>query len=153
MLKQEKTMKKIFILNFILLILLSCKTEENTEFPKWINELRLNASKTLQTELNATHINIPDDFRERKYFVFCLKGKGNLEKAIDPFETIAKMFSSNGWKYIAEYQADGHGSSSFAYEKGNYFCNIFVNIDSSCDDEKTNHIPSKFWVEIYCREK
>ncbi|MDO9635144.1 MAG: hypothetical protein Q7J05_08950, partial [Paludibacter sp.] len=126
---------------------------ENTEFPKWVNELRLNASKTLQTEVIATHINIPDNFREGKYFAFCLKGEGSLEKVINPFETIDKMFSSNDWKSILEYQADGHGSSSFAYEKGNYFCNIFVNIDSSCDDEKTNHIPSKFWIEIYCREK
>jgi hypothetical protein len=146
-------MRKKFILNILVLILLSCKAAENTEFPQWINELRLNTSKTLQTEVNAIHINIPDDFREGENFVFCLKGEGSLEKVMDPFETIDRMFSSNGWKDIAEYQADGHGSSSFAYEKGDYFCNIFANIDSSCDDEETGHIPGKFWVEIYCREK
>jgi hypothetical protein len=146
-------MRKIIILNILLLILISCKTADNTEFPKWINELRLNVSKTLQTEVKADHIKIPDDFREQKYFTFCLKGENSLEKVIDPFKAVDKMFSSNGWKYIVEYQADGHGGTSFAYKKGDYFCNIFINIDSSCDDEKTNHIPNKFWIEIYCREK
>jgi hypothetical protein len=133
-------------------ILFSCKTEVNSEFPKWINELSSNASKTLQTQVNATRINLPDNLREGKYFVFRLKGEGSLEKVKDPFETINKMFLSDGWKYVAEYQADGHGSSSFGYEKGNYLCNIFVNIDSS-DNDKPNHKPSKFWIEIYCREK
>jgi hypothetical protein len=145
-------MRKILILYILLLILFSCKTAENTEFPKWINELSANASKTLQTQVNVTHINLPDNLREGKYFVFSLKGAGSLEKVKDPFETINKMFLSDGWTYVAEYQADGHGSSSFGYEKGNYFCNIYVNIDSS-DDDRENHTPSKFWIEIYCREK
>lgn len=150
-------MKKIFILKIILLILFSihqvCRAAENTEFPKWINELRLNANRTLQTEVNVFNIKMPDHLKEGKYFLFCLKGEGGLEKVHDPFEAMDKMFSSRGWRYILEYQADGHGSSSFGYEKGNYFCNIYVNIDSSCDDEETGHVPSKFWFEIYCREK
>ncbi|MFC1565322.1 hypothetical protein ACFL4B_00015 [Candidatus Neomarinimicrobiota bacterium] len=146
-------MRKILILNILLLILFSCKTVENTKFPNWIDELRLNVSKTLHTEVNISHIKITDNITEGKYFIFCLKGKSDLEKGIDPFEKIDEMFSSSGWKYIAKYQADGHGSTSFAYEKGDYFCNIFINIDSSCDDEKTKHIPSKYWFEIFCREK
>jgi hypothetical protein len=126
---------------------------ENTAFPKWIYELRLNANKILQTEVNMSNINIPDRLKEGTYFVFFLKGEGSLEKIEDPFKTMDKMFSSKDWVYIAEYQADGHGSSSFAYEKGNYFCNVYVTVDSSCDDEETGYVPSKFWFEIYCREK
>ncbi len=145
-------MKKIFILKIILLILLSIYQTSNaveiTEFPKWINELRLNANKTLQTEVKIFNTNIPDRLKEGTYFVFCLKGEGSLKKVPDPFQTMHKMFSSKGWVYIARYQADGHGSSSFAYEKGNYFCNIYVTVDSSCDDEETGHVPSKFWFEI-----
>ncbi len=49
------------------------------------------------------------------------------------------------------YQADGHSSSSAAYEKGNHLCNIHVNIDSSCDDEETGPF-SEFWFEIYCEK-
>jgi hypothetical protein len=134
-----------------LFILFSCKSAENLQFPSWINDLRSNASKTLQTQVNATHINIPDGLREGKYFVYNMKGKGSFEKINDPIETINKMFLSDGWKYVAEYQADGHGSSSFGYEKGSYFCNIYVNIYSS-DEDKADYKPSKFWIEIYCRE-
>lgn len=153
----KNIIKKIVILKIILLIPFSiqqtCKAAENTEFPKWINELRLNANKTLLTEVNVSRVNIPDRLKEGKCFLFCLKGDGSLKKVHAPIETTHKMFSSNGWKYIVEYQADGHGSSSFAYEKRNYFCNISVGIDSSCDDEETGHVPGKFWFEIYCREK
>lgn len=144
-------MRYIFITNIFLLILFSCKPAEKSEFPKWINELRSYTSNTLQTQVNATHINLPDNLKEGKYFLYCLKGEGSLEKVKDPFETINKMFLSDVWKYVVEYLADGHGSSSFGYEKGNHFCNIFVNIDSS-DDDKANHKPSKFWIEIYCRD-
>ena len=146
-------MRKIFIINIIFLNLYSCKTAENSEFPGWINELRSIAGKTVQIEVNVTNIDIPDGLREGKYFVYNVKGEGSLEKINDPFETINNMFLSDGWKYVAKYQADGHGSSSFGYEKENYFCNIYVNIDSSDDDNETNHKPSKFWFEIYCREK
>ncbi len=70
-------MKKIFILKIILLILLSIYQTSNaveiTEFPKWINELRLNANKTLQTEVKIFNTNIPDRLKEGTYFVFCLK--------------------------------------------------------------------------------
>ena len=147
--------EKILIL--LLLILVSTyqtsKAIENSAFPKWINELHANAIKTLQTKVNISYTNMRDPFEEGKYFVFCLKGEGSLKKVPDPFEAMHKMFSSNGWKYIVKYQADGHGGSSFAYENGNYFCNISVDTDSSCDDGETGHVPSKFWFEIYCREK
>ena len=150
-------MKMISFLQVVIFILLAihqmCGAAEDTELPKWINELRLNSSKTLRTEINVFNIKMPDPLKDGKYFLFCLKSEGSLDKVHDPFEAMHKMFSSSGWRYVLEYQADGHGSSSFAYEKGNYFSNIYVNIDSSCDDEETGHVPSKFWLEIYCREK
>ncbi len=127
------------------------KAGENTGFPLWINNLQFSATKTLQTEVKVSHSNVTDPFEEGKYFIYCLTGTGNLEQVEDPFVAMNKLFSSEGWKYIAEYQADGHGSSSFAYKKAYGLCNIFVTIDSSCDDEEEGHIPSKFWVEIYCR--
>jgi len=148
-------MKKILIITLLILvsIIKISKAVENSEFPKWINELHSNAVKTLQVKVNISHINLPDSIEEGKYFVFCLKGEGKLKTIPDPFEAMHKMFSSNGWKCIIKYDADGPGSSSFAYEKGNYFCNILVETDSNCDDEETGHVPSKFRFEIYCREK
>jgi hypothetical protein len=125
----------------------------NSEFPQWIHDLRLLATKTLQTEVSTSPANLPDAREEGKLFLFCLKGHGSLREIPDPFETMERMFSKNSWKSVPRYQADGHGSSSFAYEKGDYLCNIYVNTDSSCDDEETGHIPSEFWFEIYCREK
>jgi hypothetical protein len=64
-----------------------------------------------------------------------------------------ELFFSDGWMPNERYQADGHGSSSFAYEKEKYLCLISVTIDSSCDDEEEGHIPNEFWFDIYCREK
>jgi hypothetical protein len=98
-------------------------------------------------------VKLSDNLEEGKYFTFCLKGNGSLGKTSDPFERMERMFSASNWRYIAKYQADGHGSSSFAYEKGNRLCNIYVNIDSSCEDEETGHVPSEFWFEIYCRDE
>lgn len=126
---------------------------DNSESLKWIHELRSIAAKTFQAEVSVSSVKFPDSLEEGKYFIFCLKGKGSLRKVPDPFDTMERMFSVNNWGYVPRYQADGHGSSSFAYEKGNRFCNIYVNTDSSCDDEETGHIPSEFWFEIYCREK
>ena len=155
--ENKTVIKKILVLGIIVWLPFSihqrCKAAENREFPKWINELRLNAGKTLQTEVSVSRVNVPDPFGEGKYFLLCLKGEGSLKKVQDPIETVHRMFSSKGWKYIVKYQADGHGSSSFAYERGNHFCNIYVDTDSSCDDEETGYIPSRFWFEIYCREK
>lgn len=147
---------KIF---FTLLLLVSVSTNKASkaagtpDFPNWIKELHSSAVKTLQVEVSMSHTNLPDRLAEGKYFVFCLKGEGRLEKVADPCETMRQMFASSGWKHILEYDADGHGSSSFAYRKGNYLCNISVETDSSCDDEETGHVPSKFWFEIDCREK
>ena len=148
-------MKKIFILIFLILTLIyqAGKAEENSDCPKWINELHLKIIKTFKTEVSISKVKLPDNLEEGKCFVFCLKGNGILKNIPDPFETMEKMFSADGWKYIPRYQADGHASSSFAYEKGSCFCNTYVNIDSSCNDEERGYVPSKFWFEIYCREK
>lgn len=126
---------------------------ENSEPPTWITECRSRMAKTFQTEVKLSRVHELDHLDEGKCFVFCLKGEGSLKKVPDPFAVMHKSFASANWKYIERYQADGHGSSSFAYRKENAFCNIFVNIDSDCDDEETGHRASKFWFEIYCREK
>lgn len=148
-------MKRTAILLILIMALMhhASKAADNSEFPKWVHELRSVAIKTFQTEVNVSHVKLSDNLEEGKYFTFCLKGNGSLLKTSDPFETMERMFSASNWRYIARYQADGHGSSSFAYEKGNRLCNIYVNIDSSCDDEETGHVPSEFWFEIYCRDE
>ena len=148
-------MKRIPILLILILVLMhpAGKAAGNSEFPKLIDDLHSIATKTFRTEVSASAVKLPDRIEEGKSFTFCLKGQGGLEDIPDPFEAMEKMFCMNGWRYVPAYQADGHGSSSFAYEKGNRLCNIHVNIDSGCDDEETGHIASEFWFEIYCREK
>lgn len=146
-------MKRTVVLNLILLVLLSGMAAANTDVPEWVNDLRLYANKTLQTKVDLSTAHMPDRPQEGKYFIFLLKGEGSLEKVPDPFAAIEHMFITKGWKYVAEYQADGHGGSSFAYEHEKSFCNIHMHIDSSCDDEETGHVPSMFWFDIYCREK
>ena len=126
---------------------------DNFQFQPWVHELRSVATKTLQTEVAIYPAKLPDRLEEGRLFKFCMKGHGSLKKIPDPFETMERMFSMNGWKYVPRYQADGHGSSSFAYEKRDHLCNIYLNVDSSCNDEETGHVPSEFRFEIYCREK
>jgi hypothetical protein len=41
----------------------------------------------------------------------------------------------------------------YTREKENHLCNNSVDIDSSCDDETTGHVPSEFRFEICSREK
>ena len=149
-------MKRISILPLFLVLALipqASKAASNPEFPQWINELRSVTMKTFQTEVIVSPVKLPDALEEGRTFTVCLKGHGSLRNIPDPFEAMQRMFSMNSWRYVPRYQADGHGSSSFAYEKGNHLCNIHVNTDSSCDDEETGHVPSEFWLEIYCREK
>ena len=128
-------------------------TADDTNILKWVKELHLKINQTFQIQAKTSSVKEPDRIDLNKYYSFCLTGNGYLEKVPDPFEQMDKLFLSDGWKANERYQADGHGSSSFAYEKGNYFCLISVVIDSSCDDEETGHVPSEFWFTIYCREK
>ena len=148
-------MKRTAILLILILAFMhpASKAADNSEFPEWIHELRSVAVKTFQTEVSMYHVKLPDNLEEGKYFTFCLKGNGGLRKTSNPFEIMERMFSASNWRYIPRYQADGHGSSSFAYEKGKHLCDIHVNIDSSCDDEEAGHVPSKFWFEICCRDE
>ncbi len=148
-------MKRIPILLILILISMhpAGKAAGDSEFPEWIDELHSIAAITFRTQVGASAVKLPDRIEDGRSFTVCLKGQGGLEDIPDPFAAMERMFCMNGWRYVPVYQADGHSSSSFAYEKGNHLCNIHVNIDSSCDDEETGHVPSEFWFEIYCREK
>ncbi|HRV45135.1 MAG TPA: hypothetical protein P5208_07505, partial [Smithellaceae bacterium] len=148
-------MKRTAILLILILAFLPQVSEaaNKSTFPKWVHELRSVVVKTFRTEVHVSHVKLPDPLEKGKHFTFCLKGNGSLGKTSDPFETMERMFSAHAWRAVPRYRADGHGSSSFAYEKGNRLCNIYVTIDSSCDDEETGHVPSKFWFEIYCRDE
>jgi hypothetical protein len=126
---------------------------QNRDLPEWVNELRLKINQTFQIQAKASSVKEPDRVQQNEYFSFCLEGNGSLEKIPDPFQDMDKLFLSDGWKPNERYQADGHGSSSFAYEKGKYLCLISAAIDSSCDDEEEGHVPSEFWFTIYCKEK
>jgi hypothetical protein len=148
-------MKRMPILLFLFLAVMhqASKAADISKSPKWIHELHSIASKTFQTEVSVSQVKLPDSLEDGKYFMFYLKGNGSLRRIPDPFGTMERMFSASNWRYVPRYQADGHGSSSFAYEKGNCLCNISVVTDSSCDDEETGQVPSEFWFEIYCRDK
>jgi len=149
-------MKKISLYLLFLILLLMYPTgnaDSNAEIPQWIQQLHSVVAESLQAEVSTSHARLPDRIAKGKTFMFCLKGHGSLEKIPDPFEAMEGIFRTNGWKYVPRYQADGHGSTVFAYERGDRLCEIRVNVDSACDDEETGHIPSEFWFEIYCRDK
>ena len=150
-----KKIVPIFMISLLILIAVhqTGAGSENIRLPKWINELQVRINRTFQLQGKASSVKEPDPIEKNTYFSFSLKGNGYLKKAPNPFEKMDGLFRSDGWKSNTRYQADGHGSSSFAYEKKNYLCLISVGIDSSCDDEEEGHVPSEFWFEIYCREK
>jgi hypothetical protein len=151
-------MKKILPIYMIFLLILTalnhtCAFAENPEIPWWVGELHGKINQTFQLQAKALSVKELDRIEQNKYFSFCIEGTGLLYEVPDPFDKMEKFFLSDGWKPDARYRADGHGSSSFAYEKGKYICQVSVWIDSSCGDEEEGHIPSEFWVAIYCREK
>ncbi len=122
-------------------------------FPTWLNKLKAGINQAFQLQAKVSVVKEPDPLEKDKFFSFHIKGNGDLNQVPDPFEKMEGLFQAEGWKTNDRYQADGHGSSSFAFEKDKYFCLISVQIDSSCDDEEEGHVPSEFWFEIYCREK
>ena len=151
-------MKKILPISMISLFILILVHQvyaatENTDPPKWVNELRSRVNQAFQIQAKTSSVREPDRLKPNGYFSYCLQGKGYLGKVPDPFKEMDSLFLSDGWKTNERYQADGHGSSSFAYEKENHFCLISVGVDSSCDDEEEGHVPSEFWFTIYCKEK
>ena len=125
---------------------------EVRNIPPWVNELRSNASRAFHAELIISSMNKRDDIDGKEYYMLELKGEGSLKEVSDPFMVMRKLFLSNGSNEDLEYAADGHGSSSIAYRKESYFCIASVRIDSSCDDEETGHVATKFWISIDCRD-
>jgi hypothetical protein len=150
-------MKKVLPIGIISLLILigvyqTGAVAADKNLPRWINKLQARINQTFQLQVKASVVKEPDPFEKDQYFLFHLKGNGYLKIVPDPFETMERLFLADGWKTNDRYQADGHGSASFAYQKNKYFCLISIQIDSSCDDEEEGHVPSEFWFEIYCRE-
>lgn len=149
-------MRKVFPIIILSLSLLTVQIQytgaEIKAPPLWVDELQSNVAQVLQTEIVMSRANTRDHIDGKEYTVIRLQGKGSLNKVSDPFEITRKLFFSTGWKEDWKYAADGHGSSSFAYRKENHFCIVRVQIDSSCDDEETGHVPSVFWFSIDCRD-
>jgi len=125
----------------------------NTDFPAWISKLSLRISQTYQTPVKISSVREPDKVEKDAYFSFSVQGNGSFKQVPDPFETMHNLFLSDSWIANMRYDADGHGGSSFAYEKENRICLISVAIDSACDDTEKGHTPSKFWFTILCRER
>ena len=125
---------------------------EVANIPPWVNEMRSNANRAFHAKLNISPANKRDYIDGKEYDILQLKGEGSLKEVSDPFMVMRKLFLSNGWNEDLNYAADGHGSSSIAYRKENHFCIASVRIDSSCDDEETGHVASRFWISIDCRE-
>lgn len=151
-------MQKILPISIISLLMLiaghqTCAAGENKDSPEWVNELLSKINQTFQVQARSSSVREPDRLKPNVYFSFQIQGNGYLEKVPDPFEAMDKLFLSDGWKSNERYQADGHGSSSFAYEKEKHFCLISVQIDSACDDEEVGHVPTEFQFTIHCREK
>jgi len=151
--KKALPISMISLLIILLAVHQTYAVAENTKLPRWVSELHVRINQTFQLQTKASSVKEPDGLAQNEYFSFYVKGGGSLTKVPDPFGKMEELFLSDGWKPNERYQADGHGSSSFAYEKEKHLCVISVTIDSSCDDEEEGHVPSEFWFDIYCREK
>ena len=150
-------MRKIFHVILFSLAVLSiqttCLSAEIQDIPQWVNEVRSNISRAFQTTVETSLANRRDHFDRKEYSVFRLHGEGSLKKVSDPFKAMHKLFhAANGWNEDLRYSADGHGSSSFAFQKETHFCIASVWIDSSCEDNETGPVPSLFWFSLDCRE-
>jgi hypothetical protein len=129
-----------------------CLGSEIKDLPPWVDKLRSNVAESLHVNVKISRINAMDYIEKREYPVIRLQGEGSLKKVSAPFEAMGKLFLSNGWTEDWKYGADGHGSSSIAYRKGKHLCIVSVRIDSSCDDDEMDHVPSVFWFSMDCRE-
>ena len=127
-------------------------SSEVLNIPPWVNEMRSNANRAFHAKISISSADKRDYIDGKEYEIVQLKGEGSLKDVSDPFMVMRKLFLSNGWDKDLRYAADGHGSSSIAYRKHNYFCIVSVRIDSSCDDDEAGHVASRFWISIDCRE-
>ena len=143
---------RIFSLVVFISVCLPYLCGGGTGFPEWINHLCSDITQAFHVQANTSSVKEPDPLEHNAYFSFSIQGHGSLERTPEPFEAMQKMFVARDWKPNERYQADGHGSSSLAYEKGPYFCLVSVAIDSSCDDEE-GHVPSEYWFSVSCRER
>jgi hypothetical protein len=150
------SMKKTFLIMVFLLSLLGVHTHhataESMEIPEWVTQLREFAVRAFHTEVNIFITNQRDHIDGKEYKIIRLQGNGSLKEVPQPFYEMRTLFLSNGWIEDMQYMADGHGSSSTGYRKGACFCVTSVQIDSSCDDEESGHIPGEFWFSLDCRE-
>jgi len=138
----------------VIVIQTTYSAAEIQAIPRWVTEVRSNASRAFHTMVKTSLTNRRDHVDGKEYSVFRLHGEGSLTKVSDPFWVMRKLFpAANGWKEDLQYAADGHGSSSFAFRKETYFCIASVRIDSSCNDDETGHVPSVFWFSIDCRDQ
>ncbi|NJD55145.1 MAG: carboxypeptidase regulatory-like domain-containing protein [Nitrospirae bacterium] len=115
------------------------------DLPVWVRELigRMNYALELQTQLSEK----PDVLEGNGYLPFCIKGKGSLIRTPDPVGKMHVFFLQSGWRANDRFVGDGHGSSSFVYEKEKHHCRILIEIDEA------GTVPRKFGFEIYCREE
>jgi hypothetical protein len=120
--------------------------------PDWIVELKDSLGEELKTEVAVSSNTVIDHVDGQEHGVTRLSGKGALGEVSDPFEVVESYFLSEDWRPDRRYLADGHGSSSRAFRRGDLLCISTVTIDSSDDDEETGHVPSVFWFRVDCRE-
>ena len=120
------SMNKIVLLCLVFLAILVAVYPVNacagdTGFPEWVQKLQSQMNQAFHIQAKTSSAREPDRIGPNTYFSICIQGGGYLEITPDPFEEMDKVFLSDGWKTNERYQADGHGSSSFAYERKNTF--------------------------------
>ena len=153
--RKKLNKKYVLYLSVSLMIFLypaDSPAKEKIEIPQWMKALEKKIVDSFHTEVSFSHSDERDPVNGKKYKIIRIEGKGNLKNIPDPFGVMRKLFISNGWVEDLQYMADGHGSSSTGYRKGICFCIVSAQIDSSCNDEKSGHIPQKFWFAVDCRE-
>jgi hypothetical protein len=141
----------IIVLFIAMAVPATCSLALSADYPKWVEALRLKVDRTFSVKAAVRSVSEPDRLAPGKTFSFMLQGKGFLSRIPDPFDEMDKLFRSDGWVRIERYQADGHGSSSFGFQKDERFCVVSVAIDSVCDDDEQGRVPCELQFDIYCR--
>ena len=73
-----------------------------------------------------------------------------LGKADPPTDQLASSFEAHAWRQLADFSADGHDGTIFAYAKGSAACLVSGEWDGGSDDEPDAPLADPYRVTVTC---
>ena len=67
-----------------------------------------------------------------------------------PSEQLAAAFEAQAWRQLADFSADGHDGTIFAYAKGSAACLTSGEWDGGSDDEPDAPLADPYRVTVTC---